>query len=131
MRRVHIHEAASREAIEAAAWYELKRPGLGVEFQRAIETALDLLSEDVVPLTSVHSAAKVRGVKRLILKRFPFDVVVVDRICTVVAAQNCELSREIEEFPPVLAQNSETSRIPMFSASVSPSRAETCPTKNS
>ena len=43
MRRVHIHEAASREAIEAAAWYELKRPGLGVEFQRAIETALDLL----------------------------------------------------------------------------------------
>jgi len=27
----------------------------------------------------VHSAAKVRGVKRLILKRFPFDVVVVDR----------------------------------------------------
>jgi toxin ParE1/3/4 len=79
MRRVHIHEAASREAIEAAAWYELKRPGLGVEFQRAIETALDLLGEDVVPLTPVHSAAKVRGVKRLILKRFPFDVVVVDR----------------------------------------------------
>jgi hypothetical protein len=60
MRRVHIHEAASREAIEAAAWYELKRPGLGVEFQRAIETALDLLSEDVVPLTPVHSAGKVR-----------------------------------------------------------------------
>jgi len=79
MRRVHIHEAASREAIEAAAWYELKRPGLGAEFQRAIETALDLLSEDVVPSTPVHSAAKVRGVKRLILKRFPFDVVVVDR----------------------------------------------------
>jgi hypothetical protein len=61
MRRVHIHEAASREAIEAAAWYELKRPGLGVEFQRAIETALDLLGEDVVSLTPVHSAAKVRG----------------------------------------------------------------------
>ena len=36
----------SREAVEAAAWYELKRPGLGVEFQRAIETALDLLSEE-------------------------------------------------------------------------------------
>jgi hypothetical protein len=32
MRRVRIHEAASREAIEAAAWYELKRPGLASNF---------------------------------------------------------------------------------------------------
>jgi len=45
MRTVRIHEAASQEAIEAAAWYENERTGLGVEFQRAIDVALDLLEE--------------------------------------------------------------------------------------
>jgi hypothetical protein len=79
MRAVRIHEAALQEAIEAAAWYEHKRPGLGREFQRAIEVALDFLEGDVVPLSPVSSSARARGVKRLILKRFPFDVVVAER----------------------------------------------------
>jgi len=75
MRVVRIHEAASQEAVEAATWYEHKQPGLGVEFQRAIDAALDLLEEEIVPLSPVPSSARARGVKRLILKRFPFDVV--------------------------------------------------------
>ena len=79
MRKVRIHEAASQEAIEAATWYEHKRPGLGAEFQRALDLALDLLEEDIVPLLPVPSSAHARGVKRLILKRFPFDIVVVER----------------------------------------------------
>jgi toxin ParE1/3/4 len=79
MRVVRIHEAASQEAVEAATWYELKQPGLGVEFQRAIDAALDLLEEEIVPLSPVPSSAQARGVKRLILKRFPFDLVVVER----------------------------------------------------
>jgi len=53
MRPVRIHEAASQEAIEAATWYEHKRPGLGAEFQRALDLALDLLEEDIVPLLPV------------------------------------------------------------------------------
>jgi toxin ParE1/3/4 len=79
MRKVRIHEAASQEAIEAAAWYEDQRPGLGADFQRAIDIALDLLEEDIVPLLPVPLSAHARGVKRLILKRFPFDIVVVER----------------------------------------------------
>ena len=79
MRPVRIHEAASQEAIEAATWYEHKRPGLGAEFHRALDLALDLLEEDIVPLLPVPSSAHARGVKRLILKRFPFDIVVVER----------------------------------------------------
>ena len=51
MRMVRIHQAAALEAVEAAAWYELQRPGLGVEFG---------------------------GAMRLILKRFPYDIVVFD-----------------------------------------------------
>ena len=76
MRALRIHAAAVDEAVEAAAWYERERPGLGAEFERAIDAALDLLEEEIVPLTSVPGAAGARGVKRLILRRFPYSVIV-------------------------------------------------------
>jgi toxin ParE1/3/4 len=79
MRLVRIHEAASQEAIEAAEWYESRHSGLGAEFLRAIEVALDLLAEDIVPLSPVPPTASARGVKRLTLRRFPFDLIVVER----------------------------------------------------
>jgi toxin ParE1/3/4 len=79
MRALRIHEAAADEAAAAAAWYERERPGLGAEFEHAIERALDLLEEEVVPLVSVPGAAGARGVKRLVLRRFPFSVVVHER----------------------------------------------------
>jgi hypothetical protein len=66
MRTLRIHEAAAEEAAEAAAWYERERPGLGHEFERAIDAALDLLEETIVPLTSMPGTAGTRGVKRLI-----------------------------------------------------------------
>jgi len=43
MRRVRILDAAADEATEATAWYELERPGLGAEFERAVDAALGLL----------------------------------------------------------------------------------------
>ena len=58
MRRVRILDEAAEEAAEAAAWYELQRPGLGAEFERALDTALDLL--DSPP----HGDAWRRGEKR-------------------------------------------------------------------
>jgi hypothetical protein len=76
MRLLRIHAAAAEEAVEAAAWYENERPGLGADFERAIDVALDLLEQDIVPLTSLPGIAGARGVKRLLLRRFPYAVVV-------------------------------------------------------
>lgn len=77
MRVVRIMAAAANEAAEAAAWYESERDGLGVEFERAIDAALDLLEEDLVPLTpAVGATARKLGAKRLTLRRFPYDIVV-------------------------------------------------------
>jgi len=45
MRALRIHEAATDEAAEAAAWYEKERPGLGAEFEHAVDAALDLLED--------------------------------------------------------------------------------------
>jgi len=76
MRVVRILAAAANEAAEAAAWYESERPGLGEEFQRAVDAALDLLEEDIVPLTPAVGPARKLGAKRLVLRRFPYDIVV-------------------------------------------------------
>jgi hypothetical protein len=76
MRRLRIHAEAAEEAAEAAAWYENERPGLGEDFIRAVDAALDLLEEEVVPLVAVPGAAGARGAKRLLLRRFPYAIVV-------------------------------------------------------
>lgn len=76
MRRVKILEDAAEEAIEAAAWYEQEYPGLGVEFGYAVDAALDLLEDEVIPLTNLSGAAGVSGIKRLVFRRFPYDIVV-------------------------------------------------------
>jgi plasmid stabilization system protein ParE len=78
VRRVTILDVAAEEAIEAAAWYERERSGLGVEFSDAIDTAIDLLEDEIVPLASMPGAAGARGARRLVLRRFPYDVVVLD-----------------------------------------------------
>jgi toxin ParE1/3/4 len=74
--RVRILEEAADEAIEAAAWYEEQRPGLGIEFAHAFHAALDLLEEEIVPLSSMPGKAGRDSAKRLTLSRFPYDVVV-------------------------------------------------------
>ena len=72
-------KTAAEEIAEAAAWYERQRPGLAVDFNGAIDAALDLLEEELVPLAPAALSAAQHGAKRLILKRFPYDVVVRGR----------------------------------------------------
>lgn len=84
MRVLRIHEAAAEEAAEAEAWYEKERPGLGSDFEHAIDAALDLLEQDIVPLTSAPGVAGTRGVKRLLLRRFPYAVIVRERGTEIV-----------------------------------------------
>ena len=60
MRILRIHAAAAEEAAQAAAWYENERPGLGADFERTIDAALDLLEQELVPLTSVTGIAAAR-----------------------------------------------------------------------
>jgi toxin ParE1/3/4 len=89
--RVRILEEAAEEAVEAADWYDGERPGLGVEFAEAVNAALDLLEDGLVPLVNMPGAAGRRGAKRLILRRFPYDIVVQpsgDEILVVAVAHH-------------------------------------------
>lgn len=93
MRRVRIHTAAAEEAAEAAAWYEKERPGLGADFERAVDAALDLLEAEIVPLATVPGVAGKRGAKRLLLRRFPYAVIVRESGTEVVVIAFAHTSR--------------------------------------
>jgi hypothetical protein len=93
MRRVRIHAAAAEEAAEAAAWYERERPGLGLDFERAVDAALDLLEDEIVPLVSVPGVAGTRGAKRLLLRRFPYAVIVRESAVEVIVIAFAHTSR--------------------------------------
>jgi hypothetical protein len=78
VRTVRILEEASQEAEEAAAWYESEQPGLGAEFFTAIDRALDIIEENYLPLSPLPGEAGNSGAKRLMLDRFPYDLVVIE-----------------------------------------------------
>lgn len=87
MRKVRILQEAAEEAIAAADWYDKEREGLGKEFASAVEIAIDLIEEDILPLSPMPGKSGAMGVKRLILKRFPYDIVVIEgELETVVLA---------------------------------------------
>lgn len=88
MREVRVLREAAEEAAAAAAYYESERPGLGQQFQEAFHDSLLLLSEDIVPLTAISAALTSKHVRRLVMLRFPFSIVVrevSDELVEVVA----------------------------------------------
>ncbi|WP_199797587.1 type II toxin-antitoxin system RelE/ParE family toxin [Pseudazoarcus pumilus] len=80
MRVLRIIEAAASEAEEAVTWYEQECPGLGLRFAAALDDALRRIELDAVPLSPVPGKAGTRGVRRMVLQHFPYDVVVFDRV---------------------------------------------------
>jgi len=77
--KVRILRQAADEAEAAAAWYEQERQGLGAEFVEAIEAAIDVIEDGFLPLSPMPGISGAQGAKRLILRRFPYDIVIVDR----------------------------------------------------
>lgn len=78
MRSVRVLEPAAAEAVEAAAWYESHRPGLGADFREEFGLALEMLREGPVPGKTWPGRLGQRRVKRFTMKRFPFFVVFVN-----------------------------------------------------
>ncbi len=75
MHDVSLLEDAVMEAQEAAYWYETQRAGLGREFRQALKQSLEILREGIVTGIPWPGALGERGVKRIPMKRFPYNVV--------------------------------------------------------
>ncbi|WP_138437636.1 type II toxin-antitoxin system RelE/ParE family toxin [Marinobacter shengliensis] len=94
MRTVRILEEASQEAIEAAAWYEYEQPGLGDEFFAAVDAAIDVIEENFLPLSPLPEEAGDTGARRLILERFPYDIVAIELPDEIIVIAVAHHSRE-------------------------------------
>jgi plasmid stabilization system protein ParE len=68
---LHIvfHRAASKELVEASAWYESKRLGLAIEFLAEIDRCLALVSKNPNQFAAVNE-----DVRRIVVHRFPYSV---------------------------------------------------------
>ena len=79
MRTVRVLREAAEEVVAAATHDELERPGLGRQYQAAVHDALLVLAEDVVPPATSSRTLTKRGVRRLVMRRFPYSLVVRER----------------------------------------------------
>jgi toxin ParE1/3/4 len=66
---VAFRPPARAEFIDAAAWYEARRPALGAEFIAEIEHCIALAAQKPLRFAMVHNS-----VRRVIARRFPYSV---------------------------------------------------------
>jgi toxin ParE1/3/4 len=64
-----ITPEAEEDLVEAKAWYERKRAGLGEEFVLCVEAALDQIRRAPAGATEVAP-----WVRRVVVRRFPYGV---------------------------------------------------------
>ena len=69
-KKVSFHELAEYELNDAAAFFELKREGLGLRFLLAVEAAVSHIREH-----PEASPVIMQDVRRKALKRFPYSVI--------------------------------------------------------
>lgn len=68
-RPVVFGRAAQREFLEARAWYDERRVGLGAEFQESVEAALQRIMQEPFAQPPIY-----REVRRVFIRRFPYGV---------------------------------------------------------
>lgn len=69
MKQVFIDSEAEQELADSMAFYEERRPGLGLEFERAARAAVQDIEAD-----PDRCAPRKDGTRRYVMKRFPFII---------------------------------------------------------
>ena len=77
-RPIRIEPEAAVELDEASRWYDDKRPGLGMEFLEAIDTALSHIARWPRAGARVPGVAQDLPVRRIPAGRFPYHVVYLE-----------------------------------------------------
>jgi plasmid stabilization system protein ParE len=77
MPTLKILAEAAEEAEAAADWYEREQPGLSRQFRDALNAGLDLLEQGVVTGSALPGPSGNEGIRHLVLRRFPYDIIFV------------------------------------------------------
>ncbi|MFI5182099.1 MAG: type II toxin-antitoxin system RelE/ParE family toxin [Thermoanaerobaculia bacterium] len=82
-----FHPAAADEAEAAVGWYEERREGLGDEFRAALDETVELIAKGVLRGPKVRRRGVIAPVRRVVLSRFPYDVIYLEGIegATIIA----------------------------------------------
>ena len=75
---IRTEPEAEQELLEAACWYEQRRPGLGLEFLAAIRAAVELIQHDPAGGSRVPGVKDEVPARRIVLRRFPYAVVFLE-----------------------------------------------------
>ena len=68
-RRVIFRPAARQDFLDASAWYEERRPGLGDRFATSVERALETVAKSPELFPVVH-----HDIRRALVRPFPYGV---------------------------------------------------------
>ena len=90
MKRLRDHPSVGRELAAARDWYEKAQPGLGLELVLEIDRVLQLVTTDALP-TLPHPA--ISEVRRVMLKRFPYWLVLLEREEEIVLVAVAHMKR--------------------------------------
>src|SRR4051812_40712422 len=71
---VIIEPEAEADILHAYDWYELQRPGLGIDFALCVEAALASIGERPRSFPKVY-----RNARRVLIHRFPYILIFVER----------------------------------------------------
>ncbi|MCY3625819.1 MAG: type II toxin-antitoxin system RelE/ParE family toxin [Candidatus Dadabacteria bacterium] len=66
---IRFHEEAEMDLADSALWYEFQRSGLGDEFLEELLLTIRSVQQHPFGFPIVH-----RGVRRALIKRFPFGI---------------------------------------------------------
>ena len=94
MTKVRISRDAAEELNEAVQWYEQESSGLGGKLLDAFEHAVVLLRGKMPPLLPADGNAGKLGAKRIILRRFPYSLIVVQRLDEYIVVALAHHSRK-------------------------------------
>lgn len=93
MTEVTLLSAAARDLHRAVEFYSRERPALGAEFMREFEEVSDLLADH----PEIGSPIR-RGVRKLLLKRFPYMLIYrvePERVLILAVAQSAAAPRSL------------------------------------
>ena len=70
-----LHRRAEAEIREAAEWYDLREPGLGLRFIEAVRAAFETLEREPDKFAKLESIVVNEPIRRCLLRGFPYLVI--------------------------------------------------------
>jgi toxin ParE1/3/4 len=102
-RRIRVEEAAQDELREAIDWYEHQARGLGTQLHAEIDACMARLREPPDASTPVPRVHARYGLRRVLVKRFPYSIIFLVRDDVVEVIAFAHSSRNPKYWLPRLA----------------------------